>query len=276
MRLATVRTAEGVRAGIVLDGEIALLASPDVRAVLEAWSAGSPPSPADGPRVRLATAELAPVVPAPEKIFCVGLNYRAHIEEMGRGFPGHPSIFTKFTSTLIGPYDPITLPRESTSVDWEVELAIVIGRHVRRARGSQALDAIAGFTVMNDTSMRDWQHRSPQVLPGKAWDASTPLGPVLVTRDEIGGGEGLALWTTVDGVEMQRSNTSDLLFGPVELVEYISTFTALGPGDVIATGTPAGVGSGRTPPVFLRAGQVVRTGIAGIGELVNECRAETA
>lgn len=275
MRLVTVRTAEGVRAGIVLDGEIALLASPDVRAVLEAWSAGSPPSPADGPRVRLATAELAPVVAAPEKIFCVGLNYRAHIEEMGRRFPGHPSIFTKFRSTLIGPNDPIALPPESTSVDWEVELAIVIGRHVRRARGAPALDAIAGFTVMNDISMRDWQNRSPQVLPGKAWDASTPLGPVLVTRDEIGDGEGLALWTTVDGVEMQRSNTSDLLFGPVELVEFVSTFTALAPGDVIATGTPAGVGSGRTPPVFLQPGNVVRAGIAGIGELVNECRAET-
>lgn len=277
MRLATVRTADGLRAGVVVGEDIALLPEPDVRAVLATWSIGVPPSPAAGaPRVPLATAVLAPIVPAPDKILCVGLNYRAHIDEMRRGFPEHPSIFTKFASTLIGPNDPIALPPESSSVDWEVELAIVIGCHVRRARGRVALEAIAGFTVMNDTSMRDWQHRSPQVLPGKAWDASTPLGPVLVSRDEIGDGSGLELWTTVDGVEMQRSTTSDLLFGPVELVEYVSTFTSLAPGDVIATGTPAGVGAGRTPPVFLRAGNVVRTGIVGIGVLVNECREEVA
>ena len=158
-------------------------------------------------------------------------------------------------------------------MDWEVELAFVIGRTVRRATGAQARDAIAGFTVLNDVSMRDWQFRTMQFLQGKTWDRSTPVGPVLVTPDELPGGTApdLALRCEVDGEVMQEGRTSDLLFGPEELVAYISTIVTLDPTDLIATGTPSGVGFGRSPQVFLKPGHVVRTTIEHIGELVNRC-----
>jgi acylpyruvate hydrolase len=231
---------------------------------------------ADGARVALASAEFAPLVPAPRKIICLGLNYRSHIEEMGREAPSHPTLFGKYARSLIGPRDPILLPPESEQVDWEVELAFVIGREVRRARGTEAGDAIAGFTVLNDISMRDWQMRTVQFLQGKTWERSTPVGPALVTPDEVPGGTApdVVLMCEVDGQVMQQGRTNDLLFGPEEIVEYISAIVTLEPGDLIATGTPAGVGAGRTPPVFLRPGQVVRTAIEGIGELVNECVAK--
>ncbi len=278
MKLTTVRTPSGTRAGLVENDEIVLLPHADVRAVLEAAEASSVEavvgSAERGERMAIDSVDFAPVVPRPEKIVCVGLNYRSHIEEMGRALPEFPTLFAKYSRSLTGARDPIPLPVESSSVDWEVELTIVIGRTVRRARGSTALDAIAGFTVMNDISMRDWQNRTLQFLGGKTWDASTPVGPVFVTRDEIGDGVNLALRTEVDGVVMQESTTSDLLFGPVELVEYISTLVTLEPGDLIATGTPGGVGAGRKPPVFLRPGNVVRATIDGIGTLENTCRAE--
>jgi acylpyruvate hydrolase len=201
------------------------------------------------------------------------MNYRSHVEEMGREQPTHPTLFAKFARSLLGPRDPLILPPESNQVDWEVELAFVIGREVRRATGREARDAIAGFTVLNDVSMRDWQFRTMQFLQGKAWEGSTPMGPALVTTDEVPGGSApdLVLTCEVDGEVMQKGRTSDLLFGPEELVAYISTIVTLEPGDIVATGTPSGVGAGRTPPVFLRPGQVVRTSIEGIGELVNEC-----
>ena len=278
MKLTTIRTPNGTRAGLVENGEVVLLPHADVRAVLEEAEGSTVEAvvrlAARGERMVFGSADFAPIVPRPEKIVCVGLNYRSHIEEMGRALPEYPTLFAKYARALIGARDPIALPAESSSVDWEVELTIVIGRTVRRARGSAALDAIAGFTVMNDISMRDWQNRTLQFLGGKTWDASTPVGPVFVTRDEIGDGLNLGLRTEVDGVVMQESNTSDLLFGPVELVEYISTLVTLEPGDLIATGTPDGVGAGRKPPVFLRPGNVLRTSIDGIGTLENSCRAE--
>lgn len=279
MRLTTIRRTDGTSAGLVVGDTVTLLPGyADVRAVLEAAEASSLDrvvgAAARGEQLALAGADLAPLVPRPEKVVCVGLNYRSHIEEMGRGLPAHPTLFAKYARALIGARDPIPLPPESPAVDWEVELTIVIGQRVRRARGAAALDAVAGFTVMNDVSMRDWQNRTIQFLAGKTWDSSTPVGPVMVTRDEIGDGAGLELTTEVDGVVMQRSNTSDLLFGVVELVEYVSTLVTLEPGDLIATGTPAGVGAGRTPPVFLQPGNVVRTTVAGIGACENVCRAE--
>ena len=278
MKLTTIRTLNGTRAGVVENDEVVLLPHADVRAVLEAAVGSSVEavvgSAVRGERMAVESVDFAPVVPRPEKILCVGLNYRSHIEEMGRALPEFPTLFAKYTRSLIGARDPIPLPAESSSVDWEVELTIVIGRTVRRARGSAARDAIAGFTVMNDISMRDWQNRTLQFLGGKTWDSSTPVGPVFVTRDEIGDGFNLGLRTEVDGVVMQESTTSDLLFGPVELVEYISTLVTLEPGDLIATGTPGGVGAGRKPPVFLRPGNVVRTTIDGIGTLENTCKAE--
>ena len=274
MRLATVRTEGETRAARQDGDEFVLLEDfADVGELLarEDWlrlaAAGG------GDRVAFSDADLAPVVPRPPKIVCLGMNYRSHIEEMGREAPSHPTLFGKYSRSLIGARDDIELPPDSEQVDWEVELAFVIGRTVRRATGAQARDAIAGFTVLNDVSMRDWQFRTMQFLQGKTWDRSTPVGPVLVTPDELPGGTApdLALRCEVDGEVMQEGRTSDLLFGPEELVAYISTIVTLDPTDLIATGTPSGVGFGRSPQVFLKPGHVVRTTIEHIGELVNRC-----
>jgi len=277
VRLATVRTPDGTRAAR-LDGEdLVLLDAADVGALLEDEGRRERATAADGDRVPFADAELAPVIPRPPKIVCLGMNYRSHIEEMGREAPTHPTLFGKYGRSLIGPRDDIVLPPESDQVDWEVELAFVVGRMARRVTGAAARGAIAGFTVLNDVSMRDWQFRTMQFLQGKTWDRSTPVGPVLVTPDELPGetAPDLELRCEVDGEVMQEGRTSDLLFGPAELVEYISTILTLEPGDIIATGTPGGVGFGRSPKVFLQPGQVVRTSIEGIGELVNRCTTGT-
>jgi len=219
----------------------------------------------------LAEASFAPLVVRPEKIFCVGMNYRAHIAEMSRELPSHPTLFGKFASSLLGANDDLVLPSVSSSVDWEAELGLVIGRRTWRVTPEQAVEAIAGFTVVNDISMRDWQNRTTQYLQGKAFDSSTPVGPVLVTREEVGGAADLEVRCEVDGVTMQRGRTSDLLFGPALVVSYISQFAALSPGDLVSTGTPAGVGAGREPQVFLSPGQVVTTSVEGIGSCVNRC-----
>jgi acylpyruvate hydrolase len=223
-----------------------------------------------------ADASFAPLVPHPEKIICVGLNYRAHILEMSRELPEYPTLFAKFASSLIGAYDDLVLPSVSSAVDWEVELGVVIGRRTRRATPAQAREAIAGFTVINDVSMRDWQGRTTQFLQGKTFDASTPVGPVLVTGDEIGDAADLEVRCEVDGTVMQRGRTSDLLFGAAAVVSYISQFATLVPGDLISTGTPDGVGAGRRPPVFLAPGQVLTTVVEGIGSCVNHCVSEQA
>jgi acylpyruvate hydrolase len=271
MRLATIRTPSGTRA-VRIEGETgielpvadvgALLANPDWPRVAAAG---------DGPRHPMATVDLAPVVPPPPKIICVGLNYRSHIEETGRALPTHPTLFAKFTSALIGARDDLVLPAEAQSPDWEVELGVVVGRRTRRASHDEARAAIAGYTVVNDVTMRDWQRRTLQWLQGKTFEGTTPVGPVLVTPDEVDDARSLALGTEVDGVVMQEGNTADLLFDPAAIVAYNSTFTTVEPGDVIATGTPSGVGEGRTPPVFLQPGQVLRTWVEGIGECLNRC-----
>jgi acylpyruvate hydrolase len=269
MRLATVRRPDGNTAAARLDGdELVLLPHADVVALLaeagwqEAATAGG------GERVALAAADLAPVV-RPHKVICVGLNYRSHIEEMGRGFPDHPTLFIKFADTLTGPYDDLVIPRESAEVDWEVELGVVIGQPARRVDESAAAACIAGYTVVNDISMRDWQWRTTQWDQGKNFEASTPVGPFLVTGDEIGEAADLEVTCTVDGQRMQTGRTCDLLFGPAAIVSYASQFTTLRPGDLVATGTPGGVGAGRDPKVFLAPGQVLETAIEGIGACRN-------
>ena len=272
MRLLTFRTAQGTRAGRLDGEEVVELGHSDVGDVLasgEGWADRA--AGAEGRRHRVADLDLAPVVTRPGKIVCLGLNYRTHIEEMGRELPRYPTLFAKYAAALIGPGDPIVLPPESDQPDWEVELAFVIGRPVRRARDREAEDAIAGFCVFNDITMRDWQARTIQFLQGKTFERTTPVGPVLVTPEEVGGAEDLEVRCEVDGRVMQLARTSDMLFRPPEIVSYVSTIVTLEPGDLIATGTPAGVGAGREPPEFLRPGQVVRTSIEGIGELVNPC-----
>jgi acylpyruvate hydrolase len=219
--------------------------------------------------------DFAPLVTRPGKILCVGLNYRNHILEMGRELPEAPTLFAKYAESLIGARDDIALAPESDQVDWEAELTVVIGAPVRRATVEQAENAIAGFTVLNDVTMRDWQYRTKQWLQGKTFEATTPLGPVLVTPDELPGGVAPALTMTasVDGEVMQKADTSDLVFGPVELVQYVSTIITLQPGDVIATGTPGGVGHARKPAHYLTDGSRLVTEIGGIGRLDNLARA---
>ncbi|TDD02853.1 FAA hydrolase family protein [Nonomuraea deserti] len=272
MRLATVRTAGGTRAAKVTGGGYVDLGLPDVGALLahEDWPELA--ARADGPALQ--AGDLAPVVPRPGKILCVGLNYRTHILEMGRELPDHPTLFAKFAEALIGPRDDVQLAPESSAVDWEAELALVIGATVRRASPEEAAAAIAGFTVMNDVTMRDWQFRTKEWLQGKTFEGTTPLGPVLVTPDELPGGvrPALPIRCLVDGEQTQLADTADLVFDPVDLVRYASTIMTLRPGDVIATGTPGGVGHARTPPRYLTDGVTLVTEVEGVGRLENTAR----
>jgi acylpyruvate hydrolase len=271
MRWATVRTADGTRAAR-LDGDVLVeLDAADVGEVL-ARGGGATET---GTTHDAATADLAPVVTHPGKVICQGLNYRNHIFEMGHDLPAHPTLFAKFRESLVGARDDIVLPAASDAVDWEAELALVIGARVRHASRDEAADAIAGFTVANDVSMRDWQYRSLQWLQGKTWEHSTPVGPHLVSVEVLGSAEpDLAISCAVDGVTRQASRTAELVFSPVDLVTYASQFVTLAPGDLLLTGTPAGVGHGMKPPVYLEAGQEVRTVIEDVGELRNVCRPE--
>jgi acylpyruvate hydrolase len=225
-------------------------------------------------RVPLAEVQLLPIVPHPGKIVCVGLNYRAHADEGGYDVPDYPALFTKFAETLVAAGDPIVLPPESEAVDFEAELAFVMGRRVRRTSGASALDAVAGYTIGNDVSMRDYQYKTAQWLPGKNWAASTPLGPFLVTPDEVDDPHQLDISLELNGERMQSANTSQLIFDVPTLVATISEFVPLAPGDVVLTGTPSGVGYRRDPKVLLRDGDRVVVEIERVGRLENPVAAE--
>ncbi|MFC9220126.1 fumarylacetoacetate hydrolase family protein [Streptomyces hygroscopicus] len=273
MRLATLRTAEGTRAAR-RDGEsYVLLPHSDVSGLLnsgENWLEAA--AAADGERLADAEADFAPVVPHPNKIICLGLNYATHIKEMGRDTPRYPTLFAKYDGSLIGAHDPITLPKVSDTVDWEAELAFVIGRAARHVPKSDALEYVAGYSVANDVTVREYQRRTREFLAGKTFEGTTPIGPELVTADEFGGKEpDLEIRCEVDGEVMQHSRTSDLLFGIADIVAYVSGIITLLPGDVICTGTPGGVGDGRDPKVYLKEGQTLRTVVEGLGETVNVC-----
>lgn len=272
MKLATVRMLDGTTAAVRVDDEqLVHLGAPDLGQFLAApdWAARA--AEANRPVREVRGAAYAPVVPHPGKIVCVGLNYRNHILEMGRDLPAYPTLFSKYADSLVGANDDIVKPPETDAFDWECELALVIGSTVRRATGTDAEDAIAGFAVLNDVTCRDWQFRTKEWLQGKSWEATTPLGPYLVTPDELPGGvrPALAISTHIDGETVQEDNTSDLLFDPVALVEYVSVMTTLRPGDVIATGTPGGVGHARKPARYLEVDQVMTTEIAGLGRCEN-------
>jgi acylpyruvate hydrolase len=271
MRLATIRTAGGTRAARLEGDELVLLNSPDVGTLLQAPDLEAAAREEDGTRLPLAGASFATLVPRPPKFACVGLNYRGHILETGAKLPDYPTLFAKFPLALIGAYDEIVLPSVSTKPDWEVELGVVIGAKVRHATPDQARAAIAGFTVVNDITMRDWQARTNEWLQGKTFESTTPVGPFLVTPDEVDFAADLEVRCEVDGEVMQQDRTSELVFGPVEVAAYLSEIASLEPGDVIAMGTTAGVGNARKPPVYLRPGQVVRTYVEGVGECVNTC-----
>jgi acylpyruvate hydrolase len=227
--------------------------------------------PLSDERIALADATLRPVIPRPGKVVCVGLNYRAHVEEGIYDLPDYPVLFCKFAETLVGAGQPIVLPPESSAVDYEAELAFVIGREVRR---SSSLDAVAGYTLANDVSMRDYQYRTHQWLVGKAWASSTPLGPFLVTPDEVGDPHALDISLELNGERMQASNTSRFIFDIPTLLATISEVVPLVPGDVVLTGTPEGVGYRREPPVLLKDGDRVVVEIENVGRLENPVAAE--
>jgi acylpyruvate hydrolase len=232
--------------------------------------------PLSDERVPLADVELRPVVPRPGKVVCMGLNYAEHVDEGVYDVPEYPVLFSKFAETLVAAGEPIVVPPESSAVDYEAELAFVIGRHVRRVSGAAALDAVGGYTIANDVSMRDYQYRTHQWLPGKNWAASTPLGPFLVTPDEVGDPHGLDISLELNGKRMQAGNTRQFIFDIPAIVAAISEFVPLAPGDVVLTGTPSGVGYRRDPKVLLRDGDRVAVEIERVGRLENPVVAEPA
>jgi len=278
MKLATARI-QGATRAVRVDGDTLVdLGYADLGDLLSQPDWKEQARSSEGATYPAESVEFGTLVPRPSKVVCVGLNYRNHITEMGRDLPEYPTLFSKFSDTLIGATDDIMRPAETAAFDWEVELAVVIGAPVRRATTAQAEEAIAGFTVLNDITCRDWQFRTKEWLQGKNWDATTPVGPYLVTPDDLPGGvrPTLDVRLLVDGAQMQSDNTGDLLFDPVALVEYVSTMIRLNPGDIIATGTPGGVGHARKPERYLMGGELVVTEIDGIGRLENRVVADGA
>jgi acylpyruvate hydrolase len=222
------------------------------------------------PPVELGSVRVLPPVPAPPKILCVGLNYRDHVQESGLGGPSYPEIFARFATSLIPHLEPIRRPRESSTLDYEAELAVVIGRGGRRIKHERALDHVAGYSLFNDATIREFQLRTPQWTMGKNFDGTGAFGPWLVTPDAVPpGADGLRIQGRLNGRVMQDARTDQLIFSVATLIETISTVMHLQPGDVIITGTPGGVGAARKPPVYMRPGDVFEVEIEGIGVLRN-------
>lgn len=244
----------------------------DLRAVLQADGVGAigETLSAGGLEGRaLDDVQLLPPIENPDKIICVGLNYESHRKETGRPEVAHPTLFTRFANTQVGHEAPIHAPRESTSVDYEGELAVIIGKPGRHITESEAMGHVAGYSCYNDVSIRDWQRHTSQFTPGKNFAATGPFGPWMVTSDEIPDPSTLTLETRLNGERMQHATTDLLIFTIPVLINYISTFTRLEPGDVIVSGTPGGVGFKRDPQVFMKHGDRVEIEISGIGVLAN-------
>jgi 2-keto-4-pentenoate hydratase/2-oxohepta-3-ene-1,7-dioic acid hydratase in catechol pathway len=287
MKLVSYDGDGSLKPGVVIDGgvhDVGRLipgAPASVRELLEAHGGDLPAFAAsleaaaasgDARVGALGDVPLGPPVPDPSKVLCVGLNYRDHVAETGRKLPTNPDIFSKFASSLVGPTDDLAVADVSPKLDYEGELAVVIGTRCRRVSAEEAIDHVGGAMILNDTTARDLQFNATQWLPGKAVDGSTPCGPALVTLDEVGDLQELELVTRVNGAEVQRSNTRRQIFPVATVVAYVSQFLELAPGDVITTGTPDGVGSRMDPPSFLAAGDVVEVEIEGLGELRNTVR----
>jgi acylpyruvate hydrolase len=273
VKLATIRTADGTAAVRIDDTDAVETGHADVGALLVEHNWPTIAADASGARHEPSLLDFAPVIPRPGKIVCVGLNYRTHILEMGRELPSYPTLFAKFADTLIGANDDIAIPSASSALDWEAELAVVVGRSVRHADRATAVAAIAGYSVLNDITARDWQYRTVEWLQGKNFESTTPLGPYLVTAAAFDI-ESATIEARVGEEVVQSAALSDLLFDPADLVAYLSTIITLHPGDVIATGTPGGVGHAREPRRYLTPGAVVTTSITGLGKCRNVCQPE--
>ncbi|SRR6056297_474986 len=219
----------------------------------------------------VAPNRVGPCVGNVGKFICIGLNYSDHAAESGLPVPEEPILFMKATSAICGPNDDIIIPRGSKKTDWEVELGVVIGRETRYVSEADALDHVAGYCVVNDISERGFQNeRGGQWTKGKSADTFGPIGPWLVTRDEVPDPQALAMWLEVDGHRYQDGSTATMIFGVAELVAYVSQFMSLQPGDIISTGTPPGVGNGQKPPVYLKSGQTMRLGVECLGEQLQQ------
>lgn len=259
--------------------DVVPLWEPRTRALLEALhrdvsTRGIPPEWNDYCR-ELDACVWQPPVHKPEKIICIGLNYRDHAAESGMALPKEPVFFNKYNNALVGASGPVLIPSNSSQVDFEAELAIVVGRRAKRVSVESAGDYVGGYTIMHDVSARDWQFRTGQWISGKTFDTFAPCGPYLVTPDEIKDPQNLDIRLTLNGAVMQNSNTRNLIFGIPYLVSYLSHVFTLEPGDIISTGTPPGVGFARKPPVFLRAGDNVEIFVEGIGTMRHCCLQET-
>lgn len=283
MRLATLRTPDGPRlhlrtpTGLVDLGRAAgderlstltgfLAAGEEALRV----AATVPPGDENG------ACEVEAAVPEPGKIFCLGRNYAEHAQEMRRTTSDWPEIFLRVPACVAGPFDDIVLPSFSGRADYEGELGVVIGAGGRHIKAERALEAVAGYVVVNDVTVRDWQHRGQQWTPGKNFEGTLPVGPELVTADEVPDPSDLAVETRVNGEVRQSDRTSQMIIGIPEQIEFLSSFVTLEPGDLIATGTPAGVGVAREPPVFLDDGDVVEVSVEGVGTIRNRMRKDGA
>lgn len=234
-----------------------------------AIASGTLASLAQGRRYVLTEVVLLPVLPNPSKIFCVGHNYESHRQETGRAKVDYPSIFTRFADTLVAHRQPIVRPQVSTNLDFEGELAVVIGRGGRAITEANAMKHVAGYACFNDASVRDWQWHTSQFTPGKNFPGTGGFGPWLITPDEAGDISGVHVTTRLNGEIVQDQPIGDMIFPIPRIIAYLSAFTPLAPGDVIATGTPGGVGAKRTPPLWMKAGDVVEVDIGPVGKLVN-------
>jgi 2-keto-4-pentenoate hydratase/2-oxohepta-3-ene-1,7-dioic acid hydratase in catechol pathway len=278
VKLVTFTDAGGTRAGVLTpSGDIADAEAP----MLDLLADGTLVERAEeallnGPVIPASQTTLQAPIPRPGKVLAIGLNYRDHAEESGQPIPQRPVVFTKATTCIVGPGAPIHIPRVSGAVDWEAELCFVIGKPARYVKATDAAEYVAGYCIGNDVSVRDWQFHSPTWVMGKSFDTHGPIGPWLVTRDEVGKPRNLDIRLTVNGEEKQRSNTSQLIFGIGEIIEYLSAGMTLEPGDVVFTGTPAGIGGARKPPEWLKEGDAVQIEITGLGVLENPVVGEPA
>lgn len=277
MKLVSYRRGADESYGVVSDGAVIDVGADlkarftTLREVLAADALGEVARAAEAraPDAGLDDITFLPVIPDPPKIILVGLNYESHRRETGASVTEHPVLFSRYANTQVGHGQPMIKPRVSERFDFEGELAVIIGRGGRDIGQAEALDHVAGYACYNDGSVRDWQRHTHQFLPGKNFPATGGFGPWLVTADEIPDPAGLTLVTRLNGEEVQRATTDDLIFTIPFLINYISTFTELEPGDVIPTGTPGGVGFKRTPPLFMKAGDVIEVDISAIGTLTN-------